>query len=41
MRGSHHIYGKVGERKTLVVPVHGNDVVKPGLATRARKRRRT
>ena len=37
IRGSHYIYSKAGERKILVVPVHGNDVVKPGLATRLTK----
>jgi predicted RNA binding protein YcfA (HicA-like mRNA interferase family) len=32
--GSHHIYSKPGERKVLSVPVHGNQSLKPGLATR-------
>jgi predicted RNA binding protein YcfA (HicA-like mRNA interferase family) len=37
IRGSHHIYSKAGERKILVVPVHGNRQVKPGLALRLAK----
>jgi predicted RNA binding protein YcfA (HicA-like mRNA interferase family) len=32
--GSHRIYSKVGERKIISVPVHGNREIKPGLATR-------
>jgi predicted RNA binding protein YcfA (HicA-like mRNA interferase family) len=32
--GSHQIYTKPGERKTLSVPVHGNSNLKPGLANR-------
>jgi predicted RNA binding protein YcfA (HicA-like mRNA interferase family) len=37
VRGSHHIYGKTGERKILVVPVHGSRQIKPGLALRLAK----
>lgn len=31
IRGSHHIYGRPGERALIVVPVHGNPSLKPGL----------
>ena len=31
IRGSHHIYGKPGERAIITVPVHGNQSLKPGL----------
>jgi predicted RNA binding protein YcfA (HicA-like mRNA interferase family) len=34
INGSHHIFGKSGERKIIVVPVHGNQTIKPGLALR-------
>jgi len=37
IRGSHYIFSKPGERKSLVVPIHGNDTIKPGLATRLAK----
>ncbi|MEO8027705.1 MAG: type II toxin-antitoxin system HicA family toxin [Bryobacteraceae bacterium] len=37
IRGSHHVYSKVSERKILSVPVHGNQAVKPGLANRIAK----
>ena len=37
VRGSHHIYAKAGEKKILSVPVHDNQTVKPGLATRLAK----
>jgi len=37
IRGSHYIFTKPGERKTLAVPVHGNAIVKLGLATRVAK----
>ena len=37
VRGSHHIYAKASEKKILSVPVHGNQAVKPGLATRLAK----
>ena len=32
IKGSHHIFGKTGERKIITVPVHGNKNLKPGLA---------
>lgn len=32
IKGSHHIFGKPGERKIITVPVHGNKDLKPGLA---------
>lgn len=31
INGSHHIYGKAGERMWITVPVHGNEALKPGL----------
>jgi predicted RNA binding protein YcfA (HicA-like mRNA interferase family) len=31
IKGSHHIYAKVGERALIVVPVHGNRPLKTGL----------
>ena len=31
IKGSHHIYGKPGECALIVVPVHGNQSLKPGL----------
>jgi predicted RNA binding protein YcfA (HicA-like mRNA interferase family) len=34
IKGSHHIYSKSGERRIIVVPVHGNQTIKPGLASR-------
>jgi predicted RNA binding protein YcfA (HicA-like mRNA interferase family) len=34
IKGSHHIYSKSGERRIIVVPVHGNQMLKPGLAHR-------
>jgi predicted RNA binding protein YcfA (HicA-like mRNA interferase family) len=34
IKGSHHIYSKLGERKILSIPVHGNRNLKPGLANR-------
>jgi predicted RNA binding protein YcfA (HicA-like mRNA interferase family) len=34
VKGSHHIYAKSGERKILSIPIHGNQTLKPGLATR-------
>ena len=33
IKGSHHIFGKAGERKIITVPVHGNKDLKPGLAS--------
>lgn len=32
INGSHHIFGKAGERKIITVPVHGHKDLKPGLA---------
>ena len=37
IRGSHHIFSKSGQPKIVVVPVHGNATLKPGLATRLSK----
>jgi predicted RNA binding protein YcfA (HicA-like mRNA interferase family) len=34
IHGSHHIFGKPGEWKIISVPIHGNQNIKPGLATR-------
>jgi predicted RNA binding protein YcfA (HicA-like mRNA interferase family) len=31
INGSHHIYGKAGNRVRLSVPVHGNQALKIGL----------
>ena len=31
IKGSHHIYGKPGERVIITVPVHANQSLKPGL----------
>lgn len=31
VNGSHHVYGKAGERARLSVPVHGNQPLKIGL----------
>jgi predicted RNA binding protein YcfA (HicA-like mRNA interferase family) len=31
VNGSHHIYGKSGERARLSIPIHGNQSLKPGL----------
>ena len=33
IKGSHHIFGKAGERKIITVPVHGNKDLRPGLAS--------
>jgi predicted RNA binding protein YcfA (HicA-like mRNA interferase family) len=30
--GSHHIYGKAGHEARLSIPVHGNEMLKQGLA---------
>ena len=30
IKGSHHIFGKSGERRIITVPVHGNKNLKPG-----------
>jgi predicted RNA binding protein YcfA (HicA-like mRNA interferase family) len=37
VKGSHHIFSKAGEWKIIVVPVHGNQTIKPGLAHRIAK----
>ena len=37
VRGSHFIYGKQGYWKIITVPVHGNTVLKPGLASKIAK----
>lgn len=37
VKGSHHIFGKPGERKIISVPVHGGQDIKPGLANRIAK----
>jgi predicted RNA binding protein YcfA (HicA-like mRNA interferase family) len=34
IHGSHHIFGRPGERKLITVPVHGNRELKLGLAAR-------
>jgi len=34
VKGNHHIFGKAGEWKIISVPVHGHQMIKPGLATR-------
>ncbi len=31
IHGSHHVYGKSGNPKRLVIPVHGNQPLKRGL----------
>jgi predicted RNA binding protein YcfA (HicA-like mRNA interferase family) len=31
INGSHHIYGKAGERMRLSVPIHSGQSLKPGL----------
>jgi len=31
IHGSHHIYGRIGSRMRLSVPVHGNKPLKSGL----------
>ena len=38
IKGSHYIFGKSGEWKILSVPVHGNQIIKPGLAARIASR---
>jgi predicted RNA binding protein YcfA (HicA-like mRNA interferase family) len=37
IHGSQHIFGKTGEWKIISVPVHGNQNIKPGLASRIAK----
>jgi len=34
VKGSHHIYTKPGVPKTISIPVHGNQPLKPELATK-------
>ncbi len=31
VKGSHHIYGKLGEAARLSIPIHGNQPLKAGL----------
>ena len=31
VRGSHRVYGKPGARNRLVIPIHGNRSLKPGM----------
>jgi predicted RNA binding protein YcfA (HicA-like mRNA interferase family) len=31
IQGSHHVYGRAGERARISVPVHGNQPLKRGL----------
>ena len=31
INGSHHIFGKEGERVRISVPIHANEALKPGL----------
>jgi predicted RNA binding protein YcfA (HicA-like mRNA interferase family) len=37
IHGSHHVYGKPGQRARISVPVHGNVVFKRGLQQRLMK----
>jgi predicted RNA binding protein YcfA (HicA-like mRNA interferase family) len=37
VRGSHHVYGKHGQRVRISVPVHGNALLKRGLQQRLMK----
>jgi predicted RNA binding protein YcfA (HicA-like mRNA interferase family) len=37
IRGSHRIFVKAGEGKIISLPIHDNQQVKPGLATRIAK----
>jgi len=30
-KGSHHVYGEIGEENKISVPVHGNKPIKMGL----------
>lgn len=32
VNGSHHIYGKDGEKARISIPIHGNKPIKVGLA---------
>lgn len=31
VKGSHHVYTKAGREERLVIPIHGNQSLKPGL----------
>jgi predicted RNA binding protein YcfA (HicA-like mRNA interferase family) len=31
IKGSHHVYGKIGEENKISVPVHGNKPIRMGL----------
>ncbi|MFT5471376.1 MAG: putative RNA binding protein YcfA (HicA-like mRNA interferase family) [Verrucomicrobiales bacterium] len=31
VNGSHHVFTKPGRRERLVIPIHGNKSLKPGL----------
>lgn len=31
IKGSHHIFTKIGQRERIVIPVHGNQPLKVGL----------
>ena len=31
VRGSHHVFGKPGLRQRIVVPIHGNHSLRPGM----------
>jgi predicted RNA binding protein YcfA (HicA-like mRNA interferase family) len=37
IQGSHHVYGKPGQRARISVPVHGNVALKRGLQQRLMK----
>jgi predicted RNA binding protein YcfA (HicA-like mRNA interferase family) len=37
VQGSHHVYGKPGQRARISVPVHGNAALKQGLQRRLMK----
>jgi predicted RNA binding protein YcfA (HicA-like mRNA interferase family) len=37
IQGSHHVYGKPGQRVRISVPVHGNPAPKRGLQQRMMK----
>ena len=37
IQGSHHVYGKPGQRVRISVPVHGNAALKRGLQQRLMK----
>lgn len=31
IKGSHHVYTKLGRRERIVIPIHGNEPLKLGL----------